>query len=618
MNFKMNFSSTFNRVRLIVSVAHASFGLLSKRDLKRIVLLVLANISVSSADLFGLLLIGLISSQAISLVSMGTIKLPESLSSLSFLKDSSGEQAIVIIGILVALLLASKTMISALITRRTIGFLAYREAEISSKYFELYLSSSLESQKKLTPQVIAGRAFACVNSCITQMVGNSTKLITEFFYLLILLCGVAIIDWTIALPAILFYASVALVSTRHLGKDIKTSGQQIYSFGVSGAELIQFSGLTFREIKVSNQEAHIHKTFENNRMSSYKAIKRQSFLSVIPKYLAEITLIIGAFTMTGIQLLIKDFQSTIAALAIFSAMSLRMIPAVLRIQVGILEMIAAIEPSREFLQSFKEMSTYKKSASLDELKVSKNIEKPQIYLKSVTVKFEDSAFGVIDDLSLEINEGEFVAITGPSGAGKTTLIDTILGLQGVESGIVEIEGVNPTVFIKNNKNAIRYVPQNVQLIPTSLRNNLLWPGAFDANLDKHLVNCLKLAELESFLESLPKGLDTVISPNGANLSGGQRQRIGIARSLVANPRILFLDEATSSLDAKTEAEISHKIFSKLVNVTRVVIAHRISTIQSADRIIYLDEGKIVGKGSFSELINQVPAFRVAANASLEK
>lgn len=614
----MNSSSTFSRVRIIASVAKASFRLLSKSDLQRIVLLVLANISVSSADLLGLLLIGLISSQAISLVSKGTIELPESISSLNFLKDSSGEQAIVIIGIVVALLLASKTVISALITRRTIGFLAYREAVISSKYFELYLNSSLESQKKLTPQVIAGRAFACVNSCITQMVGNSTKLVTEFFYLLILLCGVAIIDWTIALPAILFYTSVALVSTRHLGKDIKTSGQQIYSFGVSGAELIQFSGLTFREIKVSNQESHIHETFENNRMSSYKAIKRQSFLSVIPKYLAEITLIIGAFTMTGIQLLIKDFQSTIAALAIFTAMSLRMIPAVLRIQVGILEMIAAIEPSREFLQSFKEMSTYKKSASLDELKVSKNIEKPQIYLKSVTVKFEDSALGVIDDLSLEINEGEFVAITGPSGAGKTTLIDTILGLQGVESGIVEIEGVNPTVFIKNNKNAIRYVPQNVQLIPTTLRNNLLWPGAFDANLDKHLVNCLKLAELETFLESLPKGLDTVISPNGANLSGGQRQRIGIARSLVANPRILFLDEATSSLDAKTEAGISHKIFSKLVDITRVVIAHRISTIQSADRIIYLDEGKIVGQGSFSELINQVPAFRVAANASLEK
>jgi len=601
-----------------VSVAHGSFRLLSKSDLRRIVLLVLANISVSSADLFGLLLIGLISSQAISLVSKGTIELPKSLNSLSFLKDSSGEQAIVIIGVIVAFLLASKTVISALITRRTIGFLAYREAVISSKYFELYLSSSLESQKKLTPQVIAGRAFACVNSCITQMVGNATKLITEFFYLVILLCGVAIIDWTLAVPAIVFYVFVALVSTRHLGKDIKDSGQQIYSFGVSGAELIQFSGLTFREIKVSNQESHLHKIFEKNRMSNYQAIKRKSFLSVIPKYLAEITLIVGAFAMTGIQLLIKDFQATIAALAIFIAMSLRMIPAVMRIQVGILEMIAAIEPSREFLQSFKEMSTYKKSTSPEELIVLKNFEKPQIHLKNVSVKFEGSTYWVIDDLSLEINQGEFVAITGPSGAGKTTLIDTILGLQGVESGIVKIEGMNPSVFIKNNKNAIRYVPQNVQLISTTLRNNLLWPGAFDTDLDTHLIKCLKLAELENFLDSLPKGLDTMISPGGANLSGGQRQRIGIARALVANPRILFLDEATSSLDTKTEAEISRKIFSKLVDVTRVVIAHRISTIQSADRIIYLDEGKIVGQGSFSELINLVPAFRAAANAGLEK
>jgi ABC-type multidrug transport system fused ATPase/permease subunit len=608
------------RVRSLLQVVNGSLLLLSKADRRRVAVLISIDIMVSTADLLGLILIGIIASQAIALVSTGEIKIDDSINSLKFITNLNPEQIILIFGLVTALLLMGKTFFSATITKRTIGFLSKREAMLSSSYFELYLNARLHEKKKFTPQVIAGRAFAGANACITQSIGNAARLITEIFYLIIVLIGVTLIDWTVAVPAIIFYLIVSLSTTNRFSRVFKATGENIYSYGVTGAQLIEFSGSTFREIFVSHQQPYLKELFRENRLSNYKEVRRKTFLSILPKYIAEVTLVFGAFAMTGFQLLIKDFESTIGALAIFLVLSLRLIPAILRAQTAMLEIFAAMGPSQEFIQSLNSLSLASQDDEIQKVNVehSKVESKPQILLRSVSVQFPDANTEVLSNLSLEIKKSEFIAITGPSGAGKSTLVDTILGIQEVSAGVVEIAGLNPRTFIQNYPNIIRYVPQNVNLLPATLRENLIWPHKLSFDLDDHLFSCLKLAELESFFNSLHQGFDTVINPRGANLSGGQKQRIGLARSLVANPQILFLDEATSSLDTRTETEISRKLYSNLKNITRVVIAHRISTIQSADRIIYLDEGKIMGQGSFSELINQVPAFRVAANASLQK
>lgn len=608
------------RVRSLLQVVNGSLLLLSKADRRRVAVLISIDIIVSTADLLGLILIGIIASQAIALVSTGEIKIDDSINSLIFITNLNPEQMILLFGLVTALLLMGKTFFSATITKRTIGFLSKREAMLSSSYFELYLNASQHEKKKLTPQVIAGRAFAGANACITQSIGNAARLITELFYLIIVLIGVTLIDWTVAVPAIIFYLIVSLSTTNRFSRVFKATGEKIYSYGVTGAELIEFSGSTFREIFVSHQQPYLKELFRQNRLSNYKEVRRKTFLSILPKYIAEVTLVFGAFAMTGFQLLIKDFESTIGALAIFLVLSLRLIPAILRAQTAMLEIFAAMGPSQEFIQSLNSLSLGSQDDGIQKVNVehSKVESKPQILLRSVSVQFPDANTEVLSNLSLEIKKNEFIAITGPSGAGKSTLVDTILGIQEVSAGVVKIAGLNPSDFIENHPNIIRYVPQNVNLLPATLRENLMWPHKLRFDLDDHLFSCLKLAELESFFNSLHQGFDTVINPRGANLSGGQKQRIGIARSLVADPQILFLDEATSSLDTWTETEISRKLYSNLKDITRVVVAHRLSTIQSADRIIYLEEGKIVEQGSFEELMERLPSFRSAAITGVDR
>lgn len=608
------------RVRSLLQVVNGSLLLLSKADRRRVAVLISIDIIVSTADLLGLILIGIIASQAIALVSTGEIKIDDSINSKIFITNLNPEQMILLFGLVTALLLMGKTFFSATITKRTIGFLSKREAMLSSSYFELYLNASQHEKKKLTPQVIAGRAFAGANACITQSIGNAARLITELFYLIIVLIGVTLIDWTVAVPAIIFYLIVSLSTTNRFSRVFKATGEKIYSYGVTGAELIEFSGSTFREIFVSHQQPYLKELFRQNRLSNYKEVRRKTFLSILPKYIAEVTLVFGAFAMTGFQLLIKDFESTIGALAIFLVLSLRLIPAILRAQTAMLEIFAAMGPSQEFIQSLNSLSLGSQDDGIQKVNVehSKVESKPQILLRSVSVQFPDANTEVLSNLSLEIKKNEFIAITGPSGAGKSTLVDTILGIQEVSAGVVKIAGLNPSDFIENHPNIIRYVPQNVNLLPATLRENLMWPHKLRFDLDDHLFSCLKLAELESFFNSLHQGFDTVINPRGANLSGGQKQRIGIARSLVADPQILFLDEATSSLDTWTETEISRKLYSNLKDITRVVVAHRLSTIQSADRIIYLEEGKIVEQGSFEELMERLPSFRSAAITGVDR
>jgi ABC-type bacteriocin/lantibiotic exporter with double-glycine peptidase domain len=217
----------------------------------------------------------------------------------------------------------------------------------------------------------------------------------------------------------------------------------------------------------------------------------------------------------------------------------------------------------------------------------------------------------IDDLV--IPQGCHVAVVGPSGAGKTTFVDLLLGVLTPTVGKILISGRNPVEAVKEWPGAMSYVPQDVMISRGGIIQNIAL-GFEENEIDESRVSiAIAKSELGRLVAQMREENIMTLGEMGSSISGGQRQRIGIARSLYTNPKLLVLDEATSSLDAETEKLIADRLSDRDLGVTLITIAHRLSTVRSADFVIYIDEGKIISTGSFSEVRNVVPDFDYQAN-----
>ena len=201
-----------------------------------------------------------------------------------------------------------------------------------------------------------------------------------------------------------------------------------------------------------------------------------------------------------------------------------------------------------------------------------------------------------------------IAIVGPSGAGKTTLIDLLLGILNPQSGSLKISDYPPVEVVKKWPGSISYVPQDVEVVEGSVKENIALGYPAEKVADELVWNAVSAAQLKEVIESMSDGLHTQVGENGSKISGGQRQRLGIARALFTSPQLLVLDEATSALDGQTEADISSAISLLSGKATVIIVAHRLSTVRNVDLVVYMDKGKILAKGSFDEVRAEIPDF----------
>lgn len=251
--------------------------------------------------------------------------------------------------------------------------------------------------------------------------------------------------------------------------------------------------------------------------------------------------------------------------------------------------------------------------SLGEVLESPDIEanagKPAMNQVIGEVKFQDVSFrypqsnrDAIKGLSLQANPGEMIALVGPSGSGKSTLINLIIGFLRPQSGSISIDGNDLSDFdLRTFRRSISVVPQESVLFEGTVRDNITY--GLGAVSDKRVAEALSAANASEFVNELPEGIDTLVGERGARISGGQKQRLAIARALIRNPRILILDEATSSLDSQSEREIQGALESLMRNRTTFVVAHRLSTVQKADQILVLDKGVVLESGRHPDLVN---------------
>jgi ABC-type bacteriocin/lantibiotic exporter with double-glycine peptidase domain len=338
-----------------------------------------------------------------------------------------------------------------------------------------------------------------------------------------------------------------------------------------------------------------------------------TFIPNISKYVLEIAFVFGAIMFVGIQFIFKDAVGAISSISVFLASSGRIVPAVLRLQGAALTFRGSLSMAKHTLDMIDELKYFDLPSEKKTLTMGNLTEfVGSVHLENVSFKYTDGSAEIIKEITMRINPGEWLAIVGPSGAGKTTLVDLILGILKPSTGKVAISGLDAERAVSVYTGSVAYVAQDSFILNGSIEENIAL-GKETSEIDQERVRlCLSLVGLSEFIEKREGNTKSEVGELGSKLSGGQRQRLGLARALYSKPSLLILDEATSSLDGYSEKGIIDCLNLLKEEVTIISIAHRLSTVVNADRVIYIENGKVLASGTFNEVRNKIPNFDLQA------
>jgi ABC-type multidrug transport system fused ATPase/permease subunit len=595
---------------LLKNIIVRSLNIFSKKERIKILLVVLIQIFLGLLDLIGIVFIGIIGSLAITGVSS---RAPGNRTNAFLdqlmLADKTLQQQVAILGLIAVAILVGKTILSLYFTRRILFFLSRRAAKLSSELISKLLSKPLLFVQEKTLQQSIFAVTTGVTSITVGILGSAVYLISDIFLLIILTTGLFIVNTLIAISTLLIFSIVGFALYRIMHVKVKNLGEAQANLSIKSNEKIAEVLTSYRELVVRNRRNYYASEIGEIRYKLSNVMAENTFYQNISKYALEITMVIGALVISAVQFQTQTASHAVAVLAIFLAASTRIGPAVLRVQQSLLSIrgnIGASSPTLDLIDELKDTAPL--------LNSSENFEfnhvgfDASIWVDGVSIKYPTKNINAINNLSLCIKTGSTVAIVGPSGAGKTTLVDLILGIISPDSGNVSISGKSPLDSIATWPGAISYVPQDIQIINGSIAENISMGYQSNSQFIERINNSIKVANLDEFVSQLELGINTQVGDRGTKLSGGQRQRLGIARAMFTSPKLLILDEATSSLDGKTEFDINESIQNLRGSTTVLMIAHRLSTVRNADLVVYLEKGELLAVGSFTEVRNLIPDF----------
>jgi ABC-type multidrug transport system fused ATPase/permease subunit len=589
--------------------------LLDRKDRFKLFLVLIINTFLAFLDLFGVALIGITS--AILIRGLQGLAAGDQVTRFLELLNLDGlpqRSLLILLGGSAILFFILKTVLSVYFLRRTLRYMSIRNAQISSSLVSKMLNRPVEKiySKSIQHQIytVTGGVERLVGSAVTSLVVIASDLVL----LAVILAGLMLVDPITSIGTFIVFSGIAFLLYFLLHKRVamlnaKTAYQSIY-FDQKVSEGIN----SFRDLFIKGgREFYVNEIRKTKiQLAGYDA--EIKFIPNISKYTIEVSVILGIAVIAGIQFYLFDSNRAIAVISVFLAASTRIAPAIIRLQQNVIVVKSGLSGAKPTFELIDELNGIKELERIETVIGTNHGDfSPRVKMSNLKFTYSDSIDSTIQDISLDITEGKFIAFVGPSGGGKSTLIDLILGLLAPSSGSIAISGLTPVDAIKKWPGSIGYVPQDVFIENSTVKENICLGFNPESVSDDLVWQALQLADLSDFVKGLEGGLSYRISDAGKNLSGGQRQRLGIARALLTKPKIVIFDEATSALDAETENRVSESILKLTGECTVIFIAHRLSVVRSADMIYYIDKGKIVNQGTFEELRSINTDFNNQAN-----
>ena len=512
-----------------------------------------------------------------------------------------------LIGLAVLFIFISKNIFIIFIQYIQNRFICNWKKDITSKFMQYYIYAPYKNIMKSSQTDKLYNIETICNMAVDGFIMRGLNLLTNMI-IVVMIIGLLFIKFPIPAAATLIFVTITMYFQNKYFKErtailANTMAQRFQEYKASVMENI----INIKELKILSAE----KIFFDKYLKTEKNFRNiqvlQGFYNAIPPYIIEM-LIVCALLILACILASQNAANNsalIASLAIVVAALFRIAPALNRIQTSIIN----INSTRDFVKRINE--EYEKcdlgNFKYTECKFNEKMDfNKTINIKNICFSYTPEK-QVINNVSFDINKGDFIGIIGLSGAGKSTLADILTGLLPADSGKITVDGVELT---QNNfpkfRHIVGYVPQQINILDKSFKENVAW-GCEYIN-DEAVIKALKAAKLYDFINEYPHGIDSNIIIGSNGLSQGQKQRLAIARALYRDPEILIFDEATSALDVKVENEITEMLKNISSSKTIIAIAHRLSTLKACNKLIYMKDGRIIDIGTFEQLSSKYPDF----------
>jgi ABC-type multidrug transport system fused ATPase/permease subunit len=517
---------------------------------------------------------------------------------------------VIMLGLVCALIVLKSVLAVLMMWGATRRFANY-EYEIGRRLFESYIHAPWTERLKRNSAELVRLTDTTVATTISNFLLPGASLLGEFSTFVVILAVLAIAQPIMAAVAFAYLMVIGAVLFFWVTGRSRAAGRANQAHSVRNVRLLTEMVAALKEVTLRNKLEEVGSVVQANRRFMTRARANIQFLGQVPRYVLE-SAIIGGVVVVGITGAITDggVAGMLTAVAIFGLAGFRLAPSLVRFQ-NVVSLVSSSQPGAAAVID-EIRAVEKASLHLVDRPSRPLAEHPkELRFESVSFRYADDAPDAVKDLELQIAMGSRVAFVGSSGAGKSTIVDLVLGLIEPTTGRVSIDGDDLRELSRSWRDRVGYVPQDVTLFDASVAQNvaLTWTEDYDRDLVR---SALRQAQLLDIVESREGGIDAPVGERGLTLSGGQRQRLGIARALYTRPLVLVMDEATSALDTATEAAVGKAIRALHGKTTLISVAHRLATIRDADRIYFMSEGRIAASGTFDELVAAVPEFAVQA------